>query len=519
MFFLLFSKPSRFSHITRSTYPLIALLAALGTSPVVQAETPIKGFEIQSSYEEWKLPQNETMGMARIGLREKFGQYFNAGVDSYAAVKGERGGFITLGLAGGFEYPLTSSLSIESGLFVGAGGGRGGYELTGGGLMLRENIGLKYQFAKFASLSLGISRVDFPNGGVIKGNQLYAGLNVPFNALIDTGKPYRGKDYISGISLDLYQPRIHQFSIHGKQLSVPSGVVTDAGGIQDSFGLIGAGWRTYINDHWFAQLESAGAARGNSRGYMEILLGGGYQLPLTDKLAAYASLSVGGAGGGSVNTGGGLLFDGSVGAQYFLSKRWFADASVFQRWAADTSFKATGLGLKLGYQFGGQATSSDGVLNNSTFDSHPLRIRMVNQTYTKASENWRNRPNQNVDNLGAQVDYFVEPGWFLTGQGLGAYGGDAGAYMTGLLGTGVRTHITRNLFAELEGLVGAAGGGGLNTGGGLVYQANLGLGYQLNKNLEVMGTIGQMKAAKGDFQANVYGVSLAYKFNALTFRK
>jgi predicted porin len=68
-------------------------------------------------------------------------------------------------------------------------------------------------------------------------------------------------------------------------------------------------------------------------------------------------------------------------------------------------------------------------------------------------------------------------------------------------------------------LVGAAGGGGLNTGGGLVYQANLGLGYQLNKNLEVMGTIGQMKAAKGDFQANVYGVSLAYKFNALTFRK
>jgi len=28
-----------------------------------------------------------------------------------------------------------------------------------------------------------------------------------------------------------------------------------------------------------------------------------------------------------------------------------------------------------------------------------------------------------------------------------------------------------------------------------------------------------MKAAKGEFQANVYGVSLAYKFNALTFRK
>ena len=251
-----------FTPLLRRSMTTAVALAAV--SSFASADTQIQGFELQTSYEEWKLPRNETMGMARIGLREKFGQYFNAGVDSYAAVQGERGGFITLGLAGGFEYPLTSSLSIESGLFVGAGGGRGGYELTGGGLMLRENIGLKYQFSKFASLSAGMSHVDFPNGGVIKGNQLYVGLNVPFNALIDDGKGYRGKDYISGISLNLYQPRVHQFSIHGKQLSVPSGVVTDAGAKQDSFGLMGAGWRTYIHDHWFVQLESAGAARGPS---------------------------------------------------------------------------------------------------------------------------------------------------------------------------------------------------------------------------------------------------------------
>jgi hypothetical protein len=509
-----------FSRLCRTSLTLGPVFVALALfCRTTWADPQLQGFELQSSYEEWKLPQNETMGMARIGLRQKIGTYFNAGVDSYAAVKGERGGFITLGLAGGFEYPLTSSLSIESGLFVGAGGGRGGYELTGGGLMLRENLGLKYQLNNFGSISVGMSRVDFPNGGVIKGNQLYIGYNLAFNALVDKGKAYRGKDYISGISLDLYQPRVHQFSIHSKQLSVPSGVTTDAGSAQDNFGLLGAGWRTFLDDGWFLQLESAGAARGNSRGYMEILVGGGYQLPLTEKLSSYASLSLAPAGGGAVNTGGGLLFDASIGTQYFMTRRWFLDGSVFQRWAADTSFKATGLGLKLGYQFGGQTKSNTGVLNNSTFDSHPVRVRMVNQTYTKASENWRNRPDQNVDNLGAAVDYFIEPGWFLTGQGLGAYGGDAGAYMTGLLGTGVRARITKNIFAELEGLVGAAGGGGLNTGGGLVYQANLGLGYQLNKNFEVMGTIGQMKAAKGEFHANVYGVSLAYKFNAMTFRK
>ena len=80
--------------------------------------------------------------MTRLGLRQKYGGYFNIGVDSYATVKGERDGFITVGLGGGFEYYLTSSLSIEPSLFVGAGAGRGGYELTGHGLMLREKCEL-----------------------------------------------------------------------------------------------------------------------------------------------------------------------------------------------------------------------------------------------------------------------------------------------------------------------------------------------------------------------------------------
>ena len=107
-----------FSKLHRIHLSLL-FVALLGFPLVAASDTQVQGFELQSSYEEWKLPRNETMGMVRIGLREKFGKYFNAGVDSYAAVKGERGGFITLGLAGGVEYPLTSSLLIESGFFFG----------------------------------------------------------------------------------------------------------------------------------------------------------------------------------------------------------------------------------------------------------------------------------------------------------------------------------------------------------------------------------------------------------------
>lgn len=56
------------------------------------------------------------------------------GVGSYGALRGERGGFITLGLAGEVRQRLSPSWLGHAGLFVGAGGGRGGSTLAGGGL-------------------------------------------------------------------------------------------------------------------------------------------------------------------------------------------------------------------------------------------------------------------------------------------------------------------------------------------------------------------------------------------------
>ncbi|MGC2166098.1 MAG: hypothetical protein WA632_08805, partial [Gallionella sp.] len=96
------------------------------------------------------------------------------------------------------------------------------------------------------------------------------------------------------------------------------------------------------------------------------------------------------------------------------------------------------------------------------FNPEKLRIRVVNQTYFKADPRWRNQySEQPVSNLGVQLDYFVSPGWFITGQGLAAYAGKAGAYMTGQLGMGAQLPVSERWFVEGETLLGAAGGGGL----------------------------------------------------------
>jgi len=89
--------------------------------------------------------------------------------------------------------------------------------------------------------------------------------------------------------------------------------------------------------------------------------------------------------------------------------------------------------------------------------------------------------------------------------------------MTGLVGGGVRLPIPgTTLFVEGDALVGAAGGGGLDVAGGLVWQANAGLVWQFAKTYSLQTSYGIMRAPKGNFKANFFSVSLGYYFSIPT---
>ena len=88
--------------------------------------------------------------------------------------------------------------------------------------------------------------------------------------------------------------------------------------------------------------------------------------------------------------------------------------------------------------------------------------------------------------------------------------------MTGLVGAGVQVPVATDWFVEAEGLAGAAGGGGLAVGTGLVSQVNTGIGYRLSNSLSLMGSVGYMTAFDGDFKAKVLGLTMAYQFTGFT---
>ena len=467
---------------------------------------------LNAIYEEWEVSDDENMGVVGLGVHHYFSDYFSLGVGSWMAVRGERGGFITIGIDGGLHLPIAERVMLESGVFLGAGGGRGGYFLSGGGLMIRPYAQLTYTLADWGRLSAGVSHVTFPNGGTIESTQPYISLSLPFSIDIEDG--WR-ENASQGFQKRRKEARSNSFAVIVRELYPASGARTLGGAVQDDLTLLGIEWRSYFNDIWYAKLETEGAAGGDSRGYMQILVGGGVQVPVVHNLYVSADASVGGGGGGAVDTGGGLLLDVAAGMQFYLTPNLFAGVSGAYITAPDGTFEASSLALKLGYQSGRTSSQGDARVAQSSEKPSNMRLRVVNQIYYKASDSWRtHHADRNVENIGIQVDSFLDRNWYLTGQGLAAYGGDAGAYMTGLVGLGLKKNIVGGMFVNAEGLVGAAGGGGLATGGGLVWQGNVGLGYDLHPSLSALATVGRIDAFNGNFKADVLGFSLAYNFNS-----
>ena len=80
----------------------------------------------RTTFESWKVSDDERMGMLGLNLMFNVHPNLKLGLGSYGALTGERGGFITLGLASEFQWPVNDRWVLRSGLFAGAGGGAGG---------------------------------------------------------------------------------------------------------------------------------------------------------------------------------------------------------------------------------------------------------------------------------------------------------------------------------------------------------------------------------------------------------
>ena len=468
---------------------------------------------LRFSFEEIDMPDpGEHMGLYSIGAYERFKPWLYGGITLYGAASGRRGGFFTGGYTAGVERQLIDNWTLDAGGYVGAGGG--GSAAQGGGLMIRPHIGLKYDFG-WSALGLNYSYVDFPNGD-ISSEAIALSVDIPFSSttLNWENDPLTVADYFGEDLSNVSSHRSHLSARVRAYLPASGSKTTSGESLDNSLGLVGVEYSYFLDKNWFATFETSGALSGGVGGYAELLSGLGYRLPLTkdDRVALLPTLTIGGAGGGGVDTGGGFVTRLNIGLEYQFLPHLSLIMDGGYLTAPDGDFDTSFIGFNLAYLMETFAEGQKGNSLNATdfIQTTKWRFRPSHQWYFDAQR--KSGPSRDMQLMGGKIDWMVGNWWYLTGQGLSAYAGGAGGYSEGHWGAGVFGPSWKNWQFYGEMLIGAGGGGGVDSGSALLYKPSVGLEYNLNKDFSIQTGIGKVISKEGNLDANTFDASLVWRF-------
>jgi len=466
------------------------------------------------TYEKVTISENENMDLVGLNMLFDINENYYAGINLYGAVAGVRGGFFTLGINGGFQYELMDKMKVKSGLFVGAGGG--GAAPQGGGLMLRPYAELDYKL-KDVTLGLGISHVRFPNGD-ISSSQAYLSLSVPTEGCYIKGHIFDDTVFsgsetneieTNNVTLSFlteqYKPKASSLNTGGKTSTEP-------------YTLAGIKLDKYVNDSLYGYFQAAGAGGGDSAGYMEIFGGMGYRYQLSN-LPLYLGLeaALGAAGGGKVDTGGGLIYRGQGTFSAVLGDHLSLSAFAGTIAAFNGTFSAEMYGLTIGYNTSIVNALSQNTLENSKTSA--WRFRVMEKSYLNAEKIFQTHRNiDRVDLLGLAVDRYLNPNIYITGQTFWAFDGEAGGYAEGIFGLGFQSDPWYDFSLYTELLAGVGGGGGIDVGGGFFVSGEAGINYDITPSWALSMGTSYMRTYADTFSTTAVKVGLNYRFSLLELK-
>lgn len=490
------------------------------TRPTIQLEK-LPGF-FRFSYENVKMPQNyHNAGLLGINYFAEITPLIYAGVGGYGAVTGGQGGLFVLGVGGGIQPKIATHWQGDLGLYVGGGGGKSA--LVGGGLMLKPYVGLNFVAEKFR-LGLYYSYINFPSGK-IRSSQVGVNLDLPFD-LYYTSFSRMGQTFYNPSDILFADGKFlnwqrNDFGILLQGYKQLSGTQDISGTPQTStIGLAGAEFDHYLTDRMLWWMRADGAFRGIHNGYMDVLGGLGYRLPLgCQGFALMTQAGVGGGGGGNVDTKGGFLVQPQIGIEIPLTRKIATRVMGGYLWAPQGHFKVATMTGEIIYHLN---VATSGATPGTDMFSLPYsvrgwRVQLLNQTYIHP-QRATNVSSSRVNLFALQFDQMFTPSFFMTYQAASAYQGDhIGGYASGMIGSGLQLPTKPNRpwqpFAEI--LVGAGGGGGLSLKGGALIEPVVGLRYEVTPCVGVQASYGQLKALNAGLSTPVISVGLSLQFGIL----
>lgn len=464
----------------------------------------------RASFEVVTLHNGEAMGLA--GLHQDVfvlpaipGLY--TGIGGYGGATGERGGFFILGASAGWCSSTWQRFGLDIGAFAGGGGGTRDTG-QGDGLMLRGQVLGVYDRDTWA-LQLGVASVDFP-GGTIRSTQLTTGITVADTfTLLDTLPTTLASDPSathSAVRWSITPCGYHYF------LDDPT-IGREGTPLDPNVNVVGIEFARHLTPHWRIPILLGGALEGNRAGYMDVSSGVIYAWGSPFSIEARALIGL--AGGGSFQTGGGVILRPEIAAGYAINPHWVLEARAGRVHAIEGDFSGWTLGAAARWQ-PEQWYLADGMsvaaLPTDQVVRDTWRLRVGNTTYVV-----RNDDHQAIQLIDVAVEKPMGSWFSIIGRTRSAYAGDAGSYSEGLFGARARYVPTAWLECGVEIDAGAGGGGGLETGDGLIANVILDAQVHLTESCSLGLGYGRMAALTDDFRADLINLTLQWGFGrALT---
>ncbi len=438
------------------------------------------------------------------------------GLSVFGALQGDRGGFFGWGVSAGYRWQH-GPWSAEAGGFVGGGGGSPGW--VGGGLMLRPHAAVAYQWGPL-SLGLGASQVWFPNGAV-RSTQPFASLSWAGSALFG---PAGGADAPPVTAWQAAALPTETAAVAGQYGFGGRSVRRDGSGAAPAMRYGGLVVRRALpgsvaggQPYWL--ISTAGALSPAYAGYAELLggLGAWWPAPAGLPWSLRLEAGVGSAGAGTAaDTGGGLLARVAGGVSWQLGPNLGLTASA-GRVASPGPFKARDARIELawrGWDFVPGAQPSPGPAPGAVAWV-PWSVSAGSVQFARMRRDGGRDPGLGLAAL--TLERALGPHWHVRVQANIATHGAAGGYATGQIGLGWRSAPLAGSPWQLgaDASVGAAGGGSVRVGGGLIGQAQLQARYALSPHWALQADAGWLRSRHGVLSSPLVGLSAVYLFSRL----
>lgn len=456
-----------------------------------------QGLELNLGLERLAKKQSDITGMHQLSLtyHTESGYYF--GQSLYSSALGSAGGFFAGGVEVGLSGKLGHGIVWDVGQF--AGGGGGASQVAGNGLMLRTHAAILVPVGKI-NLGLGASWIKI-SGSDISTPAYGLYFSQPLILMISAGHPDAALPTESGTEIKAFKPI---YSIY-----LPRNSSKRSGGTLGRIQLIGGEFAFGSSAQSETFIQANGAVAGDAEGYADWFIGKRY-FYRQGRLQPYAELGIGTAGGGDVDTDGGLMAMAGLGARYAFSPGIALEAALGARSSLEGGFLALTPNIKASIPFSRLTSAGRDDRSVRWQLSTGLALQKPNQGYWKG-----NKISPSPTMFETAIDFFIMEHLYLTGQAYTAILGDAGGYQVGLLGIGYQHNFTESFSLSIEPLIGAGGGAGVDTKGGLLLAYRVDADFWLNRSAAISFGFGQMTTVKeGGMSPDTYHVGLKFPFSS-----